>query len=259
MRTIMFVVGVLLAAPSVALQLTRGDAVRSILSAASGAFVALTPLAVVADRGKDLYESDRSILSGGGEINTNVALPEYDSEGRMIDAKGYEEETTMRVLQQGKASVQVLKTWTQSADGTLADPVTGSTASSLTMNAKPSPLSSITDAGKPETISLVSAFGLEPELKRADMVAAAVRKLDGVTYYDYDLALPALDCVPELATACLPSKVVLISCGVRSGALHVLRIDATPDQWRRGGRSIKALRSTFAIDGDASASPMPEG
>ena len=47
------------------LQLTRGDAVRSILSAASGAFVALTPLAVVADRGKDLYESDRSILSGG--------------------------------------------------------------------------------------------------------------------------------------------------------------------------------------------------
>ena len=118
MRTIMFVVGLLLAAPSVALQITRGDAVRSILSAASGAFVALTPLAVVADRGKDLYESDRSILSGGGEINTNVALPEYDSEGRMIDAKGYEEETTMRVLQQGKASVQVLKTWTQSADGT---------------------------------------------------------------------------------------------------------------------------------------------
>jgi hypothetical protein len=208
----------------------------------------LTPLVATADRGKDLYQSDRALLSGGGSLNENAALPVFDDDGRIVDANGYEEQTTTQALRQGKASVQVLKGWVQTSDGALADPVTGSTASTLTMTSKPSPLDSITEAGKPERIKLVSAFGLEAELKFADLVAAAVRKIDGVTYYDFDLALPARDCVPELATACLPSKVVLLSCGVRAGALHVLRIDATPDQWRRAGRSIKELRSTFAID-----------
>ena len=111
----------------------------------------------------------------------------------------------------------------------------------------PSDYGSIVDIGRPENLSPVKSLGLEAELVRADMVAAAVRKRDGVVYYDYDLALLAQKCVAELATACLPSKVVLLSAGVRDGALHVLRIDATPEQWRRAGASIKELRSTFEI------------
>ena len=62
-----------------------------------------------------------------------------------------------------------------------------------------------------------------------------------------DLALPAEKCDAELATVCLPSKVVLISAAVRGGTLHVLRIDASPDEWRRAGKSIKEVRSTFAV------------
>ena len=213
--------------------------------AASAAFA---PFAAVADRGKDLYESDRKLLSGGTQINENVALPEYDEEGRIVNAQGYAEIVATRRVGEGKASVEMLKQWVQSADGAWADPVTGSAASSLRFTSKPSSLSSITDAGKPERLKLVDVLGLAPELTRADMVAAAVRKVDGVTYYDYDLALPAEKCVAELATACLPDKVVLLSCGVRAGSLHIFQLEASPDQWRRAGRSIKELRSTFAVD-----------
>lgn len=212
------------------------------------ATAALVPFSAVADRGKDLYESDRSLLSGGTTINENVALPEYDSEGRMVNIKGYEETTTTRSVASGKASVKVLKQWVQSSDGAWSDPVTGSTASSISFTSNPSSFSSITDAGKPERLSLVSALGLPSELVKADMVAAAVRKVDGVTYYDYDLALPAEKCLADLATACLPTKVVLISCGVRAGLLHVFQLEATPEQWRRAGTSVKDLRSTFSVE-----------
>lgn len=67
-------------------------------------------------------------------------------------------------------------------------------------------------------------------------------------YYDFDLALPALECVPELATACLPSKVILLSCAVRKGRLHVAQVAASPDEWRRAGKALRNLRSTFTVN-----------
>jgi len=78
-------------------------------------------------------------------------------------------------------------------------------------------------------------------------VAAARRTADGVVFYDYDLALPATKCDDTLAAACLPSLVVLLSACVRDRQLHVLRVDASPDEWRRAGKALKALRSTFAV------------
>ena len=245
LRTTVHCLLLLLVSSCSALRITRGEALRSFSIAAASS--ALTPFAAVADRGKDLYQKDGSILSGGGEMNTGFSNPEYDEEGKLIVGKGYEVESTTKKFEQGKASVEVIKNWVQSPDGAWADPVTGSTASALKMSAAPSEYGSITDAGKPERIQLVPALGLEKELVRADMVAAAVRTVEGVTYYDYDLALPAEKCDAELATVCLPSKVVLISAAVRAGTLHVLRIDASPDEWRRAGKSIKEVRSTFAI------------
>lgn len=62
-------------------------------------------------------------------------------------------------------------------------------------------------------------------------VAAARRTADGVEFYDFDLALPATSCDDTLAAACLPTLVVLLSACVRDSQLHVLRIDASPDEW----------------------------
>ena len=51
----------------------------------------------------------------------------------------------------------------------------------------------------------MTSLGLEKDLERADMVAAAKRKSNGITFYDYDLALSPKTCGQEMATACLSS------------------------------------------------------
>jgi hypothetical protein len=177
-----------------------------------------------------------------------VPLPVYDDDGQLLQANGYSEETAFRTLRSGVASMRVLDAWKARQGGGFDDPVLGSAAESVRMSVTATSAASTADLGRPERLQLVKTLGLEPELERADLVAAAVRQADGVTFYDFDLALPALKCVPELATACLPEQVVLLSCGVRDGNLHLARVDATADQWRRAGKALRDLRSSFAVD-----------
>ena len=125
----------------------------------------------------------------------------------------------------------------------------GSTATVLQFSAEASELQGIKDLGKPENVNLVKALGLEKELERADMVAAAKRTVDGVLFYEYDLALSPLQCDREMATACLPVKVILLSMCVRDGKLHLVRVDADPVQWKRAGTALRLLRSSFAVAG----------
>ena len=40
---------------------------------------------------------------------------------------------------------------------------------------------------------------------------------------------------------------MLLSCAVRGGQLHVLRLDASLAQWERCGAALRALRSSFAV------------
>ena len=118
-----------------------------------------------------------------------------------------------------------------------------------TCRVSPSSATTTVDLGRPENLKVVETLGLEPELKRADMVSAAIRKADGVVFYEYDLALSPPTCGSEMATACLPEKVILISCAVRDGMLYVVRADADAGQWKRSGRALRLLRSSFKVDG----------
>ena len=93
----------------------------------------------------------------------------------------------------------------------------------------------------------MTSLGLEKDLERADMVAAAKRKSNGITFYDYDLALSPKTCGQEMATACLPEKVILLSCGVSGEQLHVIRVDASAAQWKRAGTALRLLRSSFGV------------
>jgi hypothetical protein len=237
---------------SSALRLSRADAVRSAVGISSSALTLLPQPAAAAklmDGGyKDLYKSDRSLLSGGGTLAEDATLPVFDEDGSIIDDSGYSTKVLKTTVRQGAASVQVLKAWEKLPDGGLKDPVTGTTAKSISFVAHQTDFGSIADAGKPENVKLVRTLGLEAELERADLVAAAKRTDSGVLYYEFDLALPAKVCSAELATTCLPSLVVLLAACVRDGQLHVLRIDAMPDQWRRAGSALKALRTTFTVD-----------
>ena len=176
-----------------------------------------------------------SLTSGSCAVFADVEsqILRYDENGKLID--DYSDVTQVRVLRSGSASVQLLAAWQAREDGSYTDPTLGSCATSILMSASPTALADTAALGKPERIDLVTVLGLEKELRRADLVAAAVRSSDGITFYDFDLALPALKCAADLATACLPTKVVLISVGIRNGDLHTVRVDATADQWRRSG------------------------
>ena len=96
----------------------------------------------------------------------------------------------------------------------------------------------------------------EPPAKRArtDGDSQGDFKVGDDVFYEYDLALPARQCVAELATACLPEKVILLSSCIRDGTLHVLRVDADPAQWKRAGKALQDLRSSFTV----AATPEPE-
>ena len=199
-----------------------------------------------------------ALLSGGAALTVTlpafparaVELPTYDEEGKVINTAGYEEVTGFRSIS-GKddaaSSAQLLGNWKWEPSGELIDPVQGSTATVLQFSATASELQNIKDLGKPENVKLVKALGLEAELERADMVAAAKRTVDGVLFYEYDLALSPLTCDREMATACLPNKVILLAMCVRDGKLHLMRVDADPVQWKRAGAALRLLRSSFAV------------
>ena len=214
-----------------ALRLTRGEALRSLSSTAAAASAYGIAPAVFAD-------------APGG------IMPTFDADGKLVESQGYSEETIFRTLRNAETggSVKMLDAWKATDGGGFTDPVLGTATDLLQMTSAPTSQPTTADLGKPERIKLVETFGLEKELLRADLVAAAVRRTpDGLTFYDFDLALPAKKCDFELATACLPTKVVLLSCGVKAGALHLMRVDADAAQWKRNGRELRNLRSSFEV------------
>ena len=76
-----------------------------------------------------------------------------------------------------------------------------------------------------------------------------------MAFYEYDLALPPADGIP-LTVATLPRALVLLSFAIaeptlkdggRNGELHVLRVDATAEQWARAGAALRLTRSSFGV------------
>ena len=175
---------------------------------------------------------------------TGKGVLQFDEEGKLIEGQGVQEETSFRTVHAGAANAQLLDEWRWASpgDGSLSDPLSGQLALTLQFAALPTTAASITDLGKPENLPVVRALGLDPELERADMVAAALRTSGGTTFYEYDLALPATKCDAEMATVCLPSKIVLLSSCVRDATLHVIRVEADIRQWKLAGKALKRIR-----------------
>ena len=172
----------------------------------------------------------------------------YDENGELVLAKDYGDKAEFQTVRSadGGASVLVPSNWISKPDGSYADPVTGPVLGNLQMTTMSTDKKSITDLGKPERVDPVKALGLQLGL-RADMVAAAVRNVDGVTYYDYDLAPTPEKCGFDLGTACNPAYVLLLSCAVRNGELHTLSLEIDPAQWRRSGQALRDIRKSFTV------------
>lgn len=186
------------------------------------------------------------------------ALPEYDADGKPLNLQGYLEDVAFRTVKVGPTTANLLRDWKwEEPTGGLVDPVQGDTATMMRLSSQDSTFAKVEDLGRPENVKVVTALGLEPELERADMVAAAKRTSQGTTFYDYDLALSPKKCGQEMATACLPTKVILLSTGISNGQLHVMRIDADAVQWKRAGVALRLLRSSFAVPAAGEPSAVP--
>jgi len=186
----------------------------------------------------------------GADVESQILR--YDEQGRLLD--DYTEVTQFRELRSGPASLRLLAAWTPLDDGSYDDPTLGSVISGISITSIETEAPDTAALGRPERVDIVRVLKLEPELQRADLVAAAVRKSDGVTFYDFDLALSPKECGRELASACLPYKVVLLSCGVRDGILYVARVDANLAQWKRAGTALRNTRSTLAVSATTTTS-----
>jgi len=186
-----------------------------------------------------------SLRATAAHADAKSMVLQYDSEGKLLD--DYDVETQFRTLKQGPASMQILSAWQAKDDGSYFDLTLGSAASAIVMTSTKTDVPDTAALGKPERVDVVETLALEPELVRADLVAASIRKVDGVTFYDYDLALSPKKCNTEMATACLPEKVILLSVGIRAGELHVVRLDASADQWKRAGTALRLARSSFSV------------
>ena len=138
--------------------------------------------------------------------------------------------------------------------GPWLDTVNGPVAESIVATTTSTELASLDDLGDIALVKL-SKLGFD-DLARADLVAAVRRQGDdsagkgGTPYFDYDLALSPATCEREqmiIPGSCLPTRVVLLSCSVRDGKLHTLRIDVSPSQWRLAGTTLRNVRSSFTV------------
>jgi len=166
----------------------------------------------------------------------------------------------MRTIEQGAARYTVPGIWAEpvaplagSQPGPWMDSVNGPVADRIEVSATPTNLISLDDLGEISRVPL-SKLGFDG-LERADLVAAVRRQGsgDGVSaspYFDYDLALSPATCERDqeiVSGSCLPTRVVLLSCTVRSGKLHALRVDASPAQWRKAGTTLRDVRRSFTV------------
>lgn len=160
-----------------------------------------------------------------------------------------------RTIGSGACSYRVPGIWREpTASGPWVDIVNGPVAETIVATTASTELKSLDDLGDISLVKL-SALGFD-DLARADLVAAVRRQggdsagESGTPYFDYDLALSPATCEREqmiVPGSCLPTRVVLLSCSVREGKLHTLRIDVSPSQWRLAGTTLRNVRNSFTV------------
>jgi len=95
---------------------------------------------------------------------------------------------------------------------------------------------SITDLGAQGNIDAAKAFGIETDnITLAEQVSSAARTDSSKqTYYEWELLCPG-------------GSHVLISACISGGALYVLNVEATADQWARNKEALLGVLTSFRV------------
>mmetsp|Transcript_31326 Transcript_31326/g.63554 ORF Transcript_31326/g.63554 Transcript_31326/m.63554 type:complete len:252 (+) Transcript_31326:79-834(+) len=170
------------------------------------------------------------------------------------DAVSLEEasQSSSTTYNDGVASFRTSSAWDRTPTGGFKDRFKGEDCVSMVAaSSKPTALTTIEDLGKIERTDAAEVLGL-PELKRADLVAASVRRApDGNVYYSWDLALAPKECPPgdEFggALGCSYDRIFLVSATVVKGKLHTLFMQAKAQEWKGHGLALRKLRDSFTV------------
>lgn len=209
----------------------------------------------IADEDETRLQIDQQAVVGG----TKIELPQYTEDGRMLDSKGYSDKVTYKILSEGPLTIQVPKRWKAQVSGqnvSLVDPLVGEVCKTIYFKSFDAPPGNKTvrDLGKPGFYNLTKVLDLPSYFNRADLIGAARREdEDDVKYVDYDLAIEPLNgCAGynDLAGACQPETVVLLSCNIRFNKINVFWLEiGGQGQWKGGGKELKKVRSSFRVAG----------
>lgn len=236
--------------------------VCAVIFARTAAGMAVTPRPCWRTGGAELgrRQLGGAVLRGGSALLAAglLAPPLARAEDEL--ATKVEPSLTMRSIQEGTASYTVPSPWIRPVapagggkPGPWVDKVGSSVADEIEVSVVPTNLGSLDELGEIARVPL-NKLGFE-DLARADLVAAKRRQgsTDGTStspYFDYDLAVSPTTCERDqeiVPGSCMPTRVVLLSCTVRDGKLHVLRINASPSQWRKAGTTLRDVRRSFTV------------
>ena len=114
---------------------------------------------------------------------------------------------------------------------------------------------------KATTIGVAKALGIQtlpeynPSILKADLISGRRSNRDGITYYEYDLAVAPASCASgskeDLGLGFCPyDSIVLLSAAVVDGRMYGIMVECDRDEWKKGNADLKRVRSSFRVDAE---------
>ena len=161
-----------------------------------------------------------------------------------------------------KVSYELPEKWGDASTGYLdkSEGVNAKSADRITVFQLAGP-AEVKTLDKASTIGVAKALGIEtlpeynPSILKADLISGRRANRDGITYYEYDLAVAPASCASgskeDLGLGFCPyDSIVLLSAAVVDGRMYGIMVECDRDEWKKGNADLKRVRSSFRVDAE---------
>ena len=161
-----------------------------------------------------------------------------------------------------KVSYELPEKWGDASTGYLdkSEGVNAKSADRITIFQLAGP-AEVKTLDKASTIGVAKALGIEtlpeynPSILKADLISGRRTNRDGITYYEYDLAVAPASCASgskeDLGLGFCPyDSIVLLSAAVVDGRMYGIMVECDRDEWKKGNADLKRVRSSFRVDAE---------
>jgi len=239
------------------------------LSTVPSSFFVTKAIADDGDLTSQLFNSDGSLKEGSSLAteatfrSVSLTFPEEEdasvaSTSPFIFTNGESKLSFPDAKYTRKVNYQTPTKWTD--DSTYKDTTTSVNLSScnrIIAYQSPTKISS-SILEKAATIGIAKALQAQSSgamnIENADLVAGKKEEKDGVTYWNFDLAVAPRTCNGENKKEnlglgfCPYDYIVLFSAAVINERLYVFQLECDRDQWRRSNGDLKRVRQSFTVE-----------